>query len=94
MAQLRGDKPHTKPLSLPDLVINGLGYCCVWWFFQYNKKTALIAIRLGLSSRTVRQWKNRVRSGCLKCDSSARCARAAFRNSPSGKRASLRDPKD
>ena len=94
MARLWDHKPPIKPLSLPDLVINGLGYCCVWWFFQHNKRTALIAVRLGLSSRTVREWKSRVKSGCLSCDASAGCVREKFRNSLFGRRASPRGQED
>jgi hypothetical protein len=62
-----------KGQSIPELVTNDLGYCCVYFFFTRYRKTALIAARLGVTDRAVRYVKARVRDGESKCTECERC---------------------
>lgn len=60
--------------SLKDLVVDGLGYCCVWVFFEFiSKRTGMIAARLGVTERTVRRWKERFRAGEFRCSHCKGC---------------------
>ena len=65
------DNPSGKNL-FADLVTNGLGYCCVHFFFSNVKaETLQIADRLGVTSRAVRIHKARWKAGeypCRKCE--------------------------
>ena len=61
----------TRP-TVSNLITDGLGYCCTWFFFKHFKNTDLIAARLGVTNRAVRLAKARVRSGedaCKQCPS-------------------------
>lgn len=60
----------TRPLT-ERLIVDGLGYCCPWVFFKFFKRKYVIALRLGVTPRTVNNWKAKVRDGeiaCTKCD--------------------------
>jgi len=65
MHKLCRDKPHTD--TLPSL-IQSLGYCCPHAFFQLFHDRQLIAARLGLSVRTVAEWKARAKAGECQCN--------------------------
>ena len=71
--------PHNnankKPrhLSVELLITEGLGYCCAWVFFMRFRRTALIAARLGVTTRAVRYAKARFNSGEIKCNNCANC---------------------
>ena len=54
------------------LITKGLGYCCPWAFFHFHKKTALIADRLGVSTRAVQRVKKEVRE-CGDCEKRPNC---------------------
>lgn len=60
--------------TFPDLV-QSLGYCCVWCFFRCFGRSSKIADRLGLSSRTVRDWRARFKAGEFKCTRCEKCLR-------------------
>lgn len=63
-------RPTVKHLiTSPD----GLGYCCVWFFFTRFRQTQLVADRLGLTDRAVRACKARVRSGEEQCPGKENC---------------------
>jgi len=66
---------NKKPrhLSVELLITEGLGYCCAWVFFMRFKRTALIAARLGVTTRAVRYAKARFNSGEIKCNNCANC---------------------
>lgn len=66
---------NKKPrhLSVELLITEGLGYCCAWVFFMRYKRTALIAARLGVTTRAVRYAKARFNSGEIKCNNCANC---------------------
>lgn len=68
--QLSGDNSRQ---TVEDLVREGLGYCCLYAFFRVNKRTGLIAARLGVTDRAVRKWKARFKSGELRCTGAANC---------------------
>jgi hypothetical protein len=52
---------------------SGLGYCCPWVFFRKFKQTALIAARLGVSTRAVRYHKELWRAKCYGCEGRPNC---------------------
>ncbi len=62
-----------KGQSIPELVTNDLGYCCVYFFFTRYRKTALVAARLGVSERAVRYHKADVKSGLTSCTKCEKC---------------------
>ena len=43
--------------TLSHLITDGLGYCCEAYFFSHFSNTALIAARLGVTTRAVRYHK-------------------------------------
>jgi len=67
----------TKPRSnsLESLILSGLGYCCLWSFFLRfrEKRTGLIATRLGCATSTVRAARARFNAGELECSHCSRC---------------------
>jgi hypothetical protein len=63
---------NTSP-SLKHLITDGLGYCCLWAFFQRNRQTGLIALRLGVTERAVRFHKARWRDGDYECEGKCNC---------------------
>jgi hypothetical protein len=69
--------------SLIETLITGnLGYCCLWAFFKRNKSTYMIALRLGVSARAIRQYKARYKAGEYKCECKERCLKSLL-TSPS-----------
>ena len=59
----------TRP-TVKSLITEDLGYCCTWFFFKHFRNTALIADRLGVTTRAVRYAKAEVDDGfevCKKC---------------------------
>lgn len=58
-------------LTIKSMILQDLGYCCLWFFFSRHKKTALIADRLGVSDRAVRY----TRDGCGGCANETKCLR-------------------
>ena len=62
--------------TIRSLIESDLGYCCVWFFFTHYRSTSLIAARLGMSRRSVQEWKARVRSGEEKCKGCPNCLHA------------------
>jgi hypothetical protein len=51
------------------LITKGLGYCCEWFFWSQfrGKSNQLIADRLGISPRTVKEHKAAFRRGEVWC---------------------------
>ena len=64
-----------------SLITEGLGYCCLWGFFKLYRQTGLIALRLGVTPRTVRLYKARFRDGEFKCEGCANCMKCAIKRS-------------
>lgn len=62
-------------ITLRNLITSpdGLGYCCLWFFFKRYKSTSLIATRLGVSERAVRYAKASVTNGNEGCVGCANC---------------------
>lgn len=72
----------SKPRELPDhkprekftkLIVDGLGFCCLWSFFKVHRKVraSVIAVRLGVHPDTVKNYRNTTcqcekKEGCLK----------------------------
>ena len=50
-------------ITVKSLILNDLGYCCLWFFFSRYKGSARIAERLGVSARNVRA----LRASCENC---------------------------
>ncbi len=65
-------------MKTSSLITDGLGYCCEWLFFhRFKDRTdSLIAARLGVSPRTVRQHRIKVMLGQLGCEAASCCMRA------------------
>ena len=58
-----------------DLITTGLGYCCEWHFFQRYRDARLIAARLGITERTVRQHLYDALAGKVGCTDCKRCVK-------------------
>lgn len=59
------------------LIEDELGYCCEFAFFTLYRKTALVADRLGVSTRAIKKHKAAVREGCETCSSKPNCLKAS-----------------
>lgn len=64
---------HNTSTLTSRLIKDGLGYCCLWAFFSMFKRTELIAIRLGVTPRTIRLYRARFRGGEYKCEECQKC---------------------
>ena len=62
--------------KIPGFITEDLGYCCLWAFFTRNKRTGMIALRLGVSDRAVRLYKARHKAGEFKCECKGNCLKA------------------
>jgi hypothetical protein len=65
--------PMPKRILIRDLITSGLNYCCPYAFFRKNKRTGLIAARLGVTDRAVRYWKMAFKDNCLSCEKRENC---------------------
>lgn len=66
--------------TMEQLITNGLGYCCEWFFLELYDDAELIALRLGISIATVQRhqlWKRRGKMTCKECKS---CKKAIIEN--------------
>lgn len=68
----------TRP-TIHSLIVDDLGYCCEFFFFSRYKQTAVIAARLGVTTRAVKYHKAAVRDGCEKCPGAANCMKAILK---------------
>lgn len=59
--------------TVKSMIEEDLGYCCEFAFFSIHKRTALIAARLGVTTRAVQKHKAAKREGCLCCESKPNC---------------------
>lgn len=66
--------PRVTLLSL--IQSPAMGYCCEFAFFSKHKRTAMIALRLGISDRAVRYRKALYNEGKLKCLNFDKCLKA------------------
>lgn len=63
-------------LTLPRIICEPpLSFCCTAAFFAANRSvpTGLLAESLGLSERTVREWRSKWRGGTLLCTQAPSC---------------------
>lgn len=70
---MRDQLPGDKRSQFEKLVCDGLGYCCPYALFRVTKQTGKIATRLGMTTRTIRIWKARFKSGEIKCEHKEKC---------------------
>lgn len=63
-------------ITIRSMVEQDLGYCCLWFFLERYKKTALIAARLGVSTRAVRYARGSVRECGKGCEGRETCLAA------------------
>lgn len=75
----RGNNPIANPPNIRSMIVEDLGYCCPWVFFQVFRKTSLIADRLGVSSRSIRIVKARCDNNEETCTGVARCMKAKLK---------------
>lgn len=52
--ELSNNNPRVERISIPSMICKDLGYCCTYAFFTIHKDNALVAARLGVTSRAVR----------------------------------------
>lgn len=72
------ENQNNKPRGLVHrLITQELGYCCPWAFFYAFRRTAMIALRLGVETRSIRKWKARVKAGEVTCEGCPGCMRQA-----------------
>ena len=77
MTQLRDcNRPYPRKTIMQKLICNTLGYCCFWAFFRFNKSTPMIALRLGVTERTVQRYKADFAAGRLKCENCDKCLKS------------------
>lgn len=65
-----------KPLSLPYLITEDMGYCCPYMFFSLYRRPAVIATRFGVSTWTVRFWRAKWKAGELQCCGKVACMKS------------------
>lgn len=75
----RGNNPITNPPNVRSMIVEDLGYCCPWVFFQVHRKTNLIAARLGVTPRAVRFVKSRCDSGDEPCRNAPNCMKVKLK---------------
>jgi len=64
--------------TLRKLICDDLHYCCEWVFFRRFKRTQDLALRLGVSPRTIQRHKAAFHVGELRCEECARCMKKAL----------------
>jgi hypothetical protein len=62
----------TRP-TVKSLIIEDLGYCCLWFFFKHYRQTGVVADRLGVTPRAIRYAKADVDEGREVCRGCANC---------------------
>lgn len=62
-------------LTIRQMIVEDLGYCCPFIFFRLYRKTPVIAVRLGVAESTVRAAKARVDDGIDECEKCEGCLR-------------------
>ena len=60
-------------LSIENMIIKELGYCCLQKFFSLYPSTSIVARRLGVSDRAIRYTKEKVRNGKGCCTKRKNC---------------------
>jgi hypothetical protein len=62
---------------MEKLTVDELGFCCVYGYFtdveNEAKDNKTLAQRLGVTERTIRWHKQRIREGCTTCEHQLRC---------------------
>jgi hypothetical protein len=66
------------PVTIKSMIEEDLGYCCEFIFFSRYKQTAVIATRLGVTTRAIRMHKAALREGCLVCEGKEKCMKATL----------------
>lgn len=59
--------------TIRSMIQEDLGYCCLKFFFTTYKSTALVAARLGVTTRAVKYAKADVREGREACLDKPNC---------------------
>ena len=74
----------TKRWTVASLITSpsGLGYCCLWAFFYTFRRTSVIARRLGIATRTVKQYRSAWADGAYECQNCPNCMRHALKIPP------------
>jgi transposase-like protein len=60
------------------------GYCCVYAYIYatISSKEVVVAAELGITPRTIRNWRAKFRRGTLRCASAAPCFISKLGESP------------
>lgn len=68
-----------RKTSVQYLVQEGLGYCCLYFFFSHFQDAEMIAARLGCSLSAVYKQRARLLAGELQCEGKDRCLQKLIR---------------
>lgn len=63
----------SKRITVKHLICEGLGFCCEYAFFKLQKRTGLIADRLGVTDRAIRYHKLAFKDGNMACERRDKC---------------------
>lgn len=79
MSSTKTTKPRPRSNDLLTFLAESEGYCCLYAFMRDNshKKASVWAEELGIASRTVRNYRTRLREGITRCRAleKTRCAK-------------------
>lgn len=73
MSQLSTNNPRESLTA--SLITSGLGYCCEAWFWRWFAEvpSETVAIRLGVTMRTIQRRRALFNQGELKCQMKSKC---------------------
>jgi len=66
--------------SVEYFITVSLGYCCEWFFFSLYNDAELIALRLGVSTNTIRRHKLWKSKGLIYCKQKDCCKKQLLNN--------------
>ena len=66
--------------SVEYFIVVSLGYCCEWFFFSLYDDAELIALRLGVTTDTIRRHKLWKTKGMICCKEKDCCKKALLKD--------------
>lgn len=80
MNPLPPNNRRPPPHSVEYLVTEGLGYCCLYFFFSRFTRREDIQYRLGIAADTCKEYKKKMEAGELTCLHRESCIRQRLIN--------------
>lgn len=59
--ELLENKPRAN--TVESYIVESLHYCCEWYFLQLYKDSELVALRLGVTTNTIRRHRLWIKQG-------------------------------